>query len=327
MSGKPRTVYLYEPYYEDPKGNILDAPEDIWSIILDAVDGLDKAARTKSISNTHYRGATRETVTPAVRYLYIGKRRDQSDWPDHTPDGETDEGPLAVPGELVEPTYLRPMTGTNYVAILRTSAGPLISAVSTWIHQVIQPQNGLTFHLRPKVRRDALERLTSADEVGRIELQISEFADLDHLDDGAKPTSLTEAAKKIKDAGGENAAVTLTLSYGFGSAEAKKTPSLIQGLERLINRGGVRRAKASVRERQPDGKLKTGYLDFFNDQIAQKVTVGKSRQDSQTPEVVMTAMGEAIEKFRANLDVIRKGGVVDGTDDEERDESVKMGSE
>lgn len=314
MAGKPRTVYLYEPYLLTPKGEIKDVPQDVWKSILDAVESLDADHRLKTVSGQSYRGATRTTKTPAARFLYIGKRRDPSDWPDHAKEG-ADGLPLSIDGELVEPMYIVPMPGTNYIATLRTSAGPRHSSTASWISQVIKPADGMEFCLRPVVRHDALIRLAAADQVASVSVRIDEFTE---LPDGTG--TFTDALKEMQDAGGTSALINITMSYGHKSADSATSQSIISGLSKMLRLPGLRNASAKVSEHQSDGKVRKAQLDFFNDQIAQRVSVGSSTKEAQTPEVVMAAMYAALDHFRTNLGVIREGGVSDVEQDDEESE-------
>lgn len=312
MAGKPRTVYLYEPYLLTPKGEVKDVPNGIWKEILDAVEKLGAGDRIKTVSGHAHRGATRSTKAPAARFLYIGRRRDPADWPDHAKDG-ADELPLSIDGELVEPMYLLPLTGTNYVATLRTSAGPQPSSSAAWISAIIKPADGMEFCLRPVVRRDALNRLLAADQVSSVEVKIDEFSDVPDSDG-----TFAAALKEMQTAGGTNATITVAMSYGHKTADSSTSQSIIKGLGKMLRTtAGLRKASAKVSELGADGKVQKTQLDFFNDRIAQRVSVGKSTKESQTPEVVMAAMYQAIEHFRSNLEVIRKGGVTTDVEDDD----------
>lgn len=311
MAGKPRTVYLYEPYLLTPKGEVKDVADGVWRAILEKVESLGAADRIKTVSGHSYRGAARVTTTPAARFLYIGRRRDPADWPDHAKDG-ADELPLSIDGELVEPMYLAPMHGTNYVATLRTTAGPRHSSAASWISQVIAPADGMEFCLRPVVRRDALTRLAAADKVASVSVKIDEFTELP--EEGG---TFTTALEEMQSLGGTNASITITMSYGHKTADDLTSQAIIGGLGKMVRLPGLRKASAKVAERQADGKVHRAQLDFFNDQIAQRVSVGSSINESQTPEVVMAAMQEAIERFRSNLEAIREGGVSDVEHDDE----------
>jgi hypothetical protein len=249
--------------------------------------------------------------------LYIGRRRDPADWPDHAKDG-ADELPLSIDGELVEPMYLLPMAGTNYVATLRTSAGPQPSSSAAWISAIIKPADGMSFCLRPVVRRDALNRLMSADQVSSVEVKIDEFSDVPDSDG-----TFAAALREMQAAGGTNATITVTMSYGHKTADSATSQSIIKGLTKMVSTAaGLRKASAKVSEVGAGGKLQRAELDFFNDRIAQRVSVGKSTKESQTPEVVMSAMYEAIEHFRSNLEVIRKGGVNTDVEDDDAGETA-----
>ncbi|QDM56388.1 RexA family abortive infection protein [Gordonia phage Sidious] len=300
MSGKKRKVYFYEPYFADDDGNLHDAPADFWRTLMAHVGTLSTVQRTKRISGVKFRGATRSTASPAVEFLYIGKRRPRQDWPDYT-EGDADELPLEMDGELVEPMYLLPVTGTNYVASLRSSGGPTFAAAIEWIGQILTSQGDtMTFQMRPVVRTDALVRLSESMGVVMFDLKLEAGGT---VPEDAGPIST--AVRELQAEGGADLSIGLRLSFGNVIPDSNTAKDIAKHVERVISGGhGIRKAVAKILEQRTDGSISKDEMQFFYDRMTEYVEVGESESQAQTPEVVMTAMGTATTSFRNNLQSI-----------------------
>lgn len=297
MAGKTRRVYFYEPFFVDDQGVSYEVPAGFWRALLDHVESLDAIDRAKQINGLRYRGAARTTSSPAVRFLYIGKRRPRQDWPD-TSVNEADEQPLDLDGELVEPMYLLPVGTGNYIASLRSSGGPSFAAAVDWIGQILQSQGDpKEFQMRSVVRHDALERLAESAGVVMFDLKLAAGADIPD-DAGA----ISRTVQELRTQGGTDMSIGLRLSFGNVVPDSATAQSLAKNVERIVRGGhGIKSALAKIVETNDDGSVTKEELQFLHDRITHAVAVGESASQAQTPEVVMAAMLEATAEFSRNL--------------------------
>ena len=310
--GRQRNVYFYEPFFVDDQGVTHGVSDGFWKQFMDHVESLSHTNRTKRINSMRYRGATRSVVSPAVRFLYIGKRRPRQDWPDASLN-DADEQPLDMDGELVEPMYLLPVGSTNYIATLRTSGGPTFAAAVEWIGQVLQSQGDpMEFRMRAVVRSDALDRLGDSAGVVMFDLKLDAGADIP--DDAG---SISTTVRELQRQGGIDMSIGLRLSFGNVIPDSATARELARDVERIVRGGhGIRNAVAKIVETHDDGSITKDELQFLHDRIAYTVAVGESESQAQTPEVVMTAMRVATDSFQQNLSTIlsdRAASSQDGT--------------
>ncbi|WP_206492733.1 hypothetical protein [Rhodococcus sp. KRD162] len=304
MAGKTRQVYFHEPFFVDDQGVSHEAPGGFWKELLDHIGGLNATDRAKRINGHRYRGAARSTVRPAVRFLYIGKRRPPQDWPDTSING-ADEQPLTLDGELVEPMYLLPVGTGNYIASLRSSGGPSFAAAVEWIGQILQSQGDpLVFQMRSVVRHDALERLSESAGVVMFDLKLEAGADVP-----ADAGSISNTVRELQAQGGIDMAIGLRLSFGNVVPDSATARELARDVEKIVRGGhGIKNAIARIVETNDDGTITKDEVQFLHDRITHAVAVGDSESQAQTPEVVMAAMTTATTDFRRNLSLILGDG-------------------
>lgn len=123
--GAKRRIYFLEPVIEKQDGSLEELSADFWSVFLKHVASLEPARRRLEIYGRKYVGETRSEVSPSEDYLYIGKARRGADWPDISDaNGVVTTLNLGNGADaLIEPAYMLPVSGTTYVAVLRTSGG------------------------------------------------------------------------------------------------------------------------------------------------------------------------------------------------------------
>ncbi|ORM18330.1 hypothetical protein [Prescottella equi] len=299
MGRKHRTVHIMEPYFKDKDGNHKEFSGDgFWRTLFDRVETLDIGDRAMDIYGVRYRGNTRKNVNPAARFLYVGKRRPQQDWPD-TAKGDAEEMPLELDGDLVEPLYILPIQGTNYAAFTRSSGGPTFSAAAQWIDHVAGLPRDCEFALRPYVREDDLMRLRSSIGLAKLDLKFDPGAQLPPA--GSGQGEVIDALHSLRESSGGAVSIALELSFGTAKPDPGTARSLAAQLDSLLGSTGLTRAKATAIRRDKDEALVRDYLDFIEDKVTFSVPVRGNEWEPQTPEVVLTAMSEGVDRFLKQL--------------------------
>jgi len=299
---KQRTVYFFEPVVLDQAGNVQPIEPGFWSDLHDRIAGLDEDHRRGEFFGRRHAGSAREEVAPAEKYIYVGKLRPGADWPDVS----GDDGAIAslastgFSGSLIEPAYLLGVSGTNYVAILRSSAGPSFTAISRWLNMVAGfGTESERLELRPYVRRDQLERLGRAQQAAKVHLKVDPGVMTDEQPAG----ELGQALKLAQSAGAGGASVELTISFGNARPTDGAGEDLISDLRELLvtSQTPFKKAEATVIVEDEAGALVRDKIDFALDRITVRQQVGASEDEEPTPTVVLQAMLQAITRFRSEL--------------------------
>ncbi|AGW41753.1 phage-related major capsid protein [Leifsonia xyli subsp. cynodontis DSM 46306] len=301
-STKQRTVYFFEPIVLDQAGNVQPIEGGFWSDLHDRISNLDDNARRGEFFGRRHIGSAREETTPPEKYLYVGKLRPGADWPDVS-DGDGAIASLAstgFSGSLIEPAYLLGVSGTNYVAILRSSAGPSFTAIARWLNMVCEfNTEAERLELRSYVRRDQLERFNRAKQAAKIYLKV----DPGVMTDAEPKGELGQALKIAQSAGAGGASVELTISFGNVRPTDRAGEDLVTNLRELLftTRTPFKKAKATVIAEDQDGALIRDKIDFTLDRITVQQKIGASEDEEPTPTIVLQAMLEAIGRFRSEL--------------------------
>jgi hypothetical protein len=306
MAGKQRPVYFMEAVLWNPDGSVEEIEAGFWPSLHTWVADLPTARRFFTFYGNRYGGSAHTEGSLAEDYLYLGRRRQRSDFPDHAPDDDSDEVALDVPGNLVEPMYAVAVGGTNYAAFLRTSGGPSFEAFEHWVSHVLGlEKTGQLFELRPYVRQDALDRLAAADGVAKLNLKY----DPDTLRSDQGPIhSIEGALKAIEDLGGGGVSIEIELSFGTARPSEIGAERYAQELQRALSTAGLTRARATLLTAKPAGKngrptcFAREKVNFLRDQVVHTVKMGESEADSRTPSLVLSAMAGAIAKFRTDIE-------------------------
>lgn len=303
MATKERTVYFFEPVILDQADNVQTIEDGFWDWVHARVGSLSEIARRADIFGRRHVGAARREITPALDYIYIGRLRPGADWPDVSDDaGEIASlASTGFAGSLLEPAYLLGVGGTNYVSILRSSAGPSTTSIVSWLNQVCGfSTQGIRLELRPYVRRDQLERLGRAQAAAKIHLKV----DPGVMSDAQPHDELGQALKVAQSAGAGGVSVELTVSFGNARPTDGAGEDLIAGVRELLlsdNAVPFKKASATVMVENEEGQLVRDKIDFTMDRITVRQQVGANEDEEPTPPVVLSAMAKAIDKFRAQL--------------------------
>lgn len=303
MATKERTVYFFEPIVLDQADKVQTLEEGFWQWVHETVAGLPDVSRRAEIFGRRHVGAARQEVAPALDYIYIGRLRPGADWPDVSDDaGEIASlASTGFAGSLLEPAYLLGVGGTNYVAVLRSSAGPSTTSIVRWLNQVCGfGEQGNRLELRPYVRQDQLERLGRAQAAAKIHLKV----DPGVMSDADPQDELGQALKTAQSAGAGGVSVELVLSFGNARPTSGAGEDLIAGVRELLaseNAVPFKRASATVMVENEVGQLVRDKIDFTMDRITVRQQVGANEDEEPTPPVVLSAMAKAIDKFRGQL--------------------------
>lgn len=308
MAGRKRRIYFFEPIEFDQHDRPTSYTQSFWTNFHSHVKDLGNPAdpeKNKRLRMEYlgrkYSGAARLEIAPAENYFYIAKARPGSDWPDvETADSQTTQLALADPSSrLVEPAYLLPVSGTPYVAALRTSGGPSWSAIENWISSV----SGLAtqdkrIELAPYVREDQLERLRAANGVSKLHLKVEpDAAGLGSIDG-----ELAKALETVQHLGAGAVSVEIGLSFGRARPDERAAEDIARQVERLITNVKFKNASATIMAPSEDGKsFAKESVDFYKDRVTGTEYVGTNEDEAATPPVVLKAMSEAIRKFKKSL--------------------------
>ncbi|PPH23317.1 hypothetical protein C5C99_01380 [Rathayibacter sp. AY1C4] len=295
---KEKTVYFFEPIVLDQHDQVVELPDEFWSLLHTHVAGLPEAKRRGEFFGRKVEGEAKDEASPEADYFYVGRLRPGSDWPDATTaDGQF--GSLASTGavrSLHEPAYLLNVSGTPYVAVMRSSAGPSITVLAQWLSMVA----GYTtaeerLELRPYVRRDQLERLGRAQSAAKLHIKVDAGA----MDEFEPASEMGQALKTAQSIGAGGASVEMIVSFGNAKPDDIAGAQLIEGVRELIENVPYARAKATVIVDEEAAGLQRDKIDFAADRITVRQQVGVNEDEEPTPTVVLNAMYQAISQFKA----------------------------
>ncbi|MDY7542587.1 MULTISPECIES: hypothetical protein [unclassified Cryobacterium] len=302
MAGtKFRTVYFYEPIIVDQNEKVQLVPATFWTDLHNLVLGMTPEDRQITFFGRDIEGEARAETRPSTDYFYLDRRRSGQDWPDAVgTDGEL--GTLASKGVVVslhEPAYLLPVSGTRYIAMMRSSAGPTSSAVARWLNLVLGFETvGDHLELQAVTRTDQLARLGKAQAATKVHLKILPGA----MQSEEPVGKLGKALKEAQSVSYGSVSVDLMISYGNVQPDDAGGQELVRDVRELLNASTTfRKAKATVILENEAGELEKDEIDFKRDRITIRQQIGTDEDEEPTPTVVLDAMFEAIRAFRLEL--------------------------
>ena len=299
MSGRSRTVYFFDIVAEKPDGSVEEFEVGWWVGLMDHLQTSDADDLRSEFRGRKYEGEVRTERAPAARYLYVGKLRPGADWPDiRNEDGEhASLASTGVASAVLEPTYVVPIAGTNYIAVMRSSGGARWSALQTWLNVVsgFDSTDDLLV-LRPYARQDQLRRLQQSVGASRIHLKV----DPDVLTDAHTSSDVARAMQTVIRAGAGAVSVEMIVSYGNSSPDADGAEALADGVRDIVSSPGFSKAKATLLRQEGDHLVKD-QVDFTLDRVTLSEEVGESEDEEPTARSVLIAMNGAIRTFRERL--------------------------
>lgn len=298
--GAKRRVYFVEPVIEKQDSSLEEVSGNFWDVYLKHVSELPRERRRIEMYGRKYIGEVRTEIAPAETYLYLGKARRGADWPDIS----DAEGLVSAldPGQgidaLIEPAYLLPVSGTNYVAVLRTSGGPSFAAIESWMSSAAGlDTTSERFTLRPYVRTDQLQRLNEASGATRVHLKV----DPGVLQTDESLGAIGNAMREVQNLGAGGVSVDMTLSFGRATPSHAYAESIANEVKKVIKKIPFKTAEATLMTEDANGKEMREKVDFVRDRVTGSEYVGTSEDEPATPAVVLKALTDAIWKFKKSL--------------------------
>lgn len=258
---------------EDETGLEGNPPTDFWDRMLAAfpTNGHGEFGRHEFVddSGVLLEGELRTSASGQIDFVYIGRSRDRLDWPDRRTKTDPTLGSLALDESITgifEPARMKPIPGTNNVAIARSYAGPLPSAAESWLTDAYRTvKKGFSITLVPVTRKDQIARLRAA--VGVSRLTVSLEGDI-----ARGQGRIAKAARELQEAVGFPVRTDITLSMGNNKFDVA-FDSLKDLLARAMETGSVSKAEATLLEDTPGGEVKRDTVDFFSDKLAYTIEV------------------------------------------------------
>lgn len=294
-------MYFFEPVVLDQNDQAHPIGDDFWDDLHQHVEGLSERDRTISFFGRDIAGDARTNLSPSVRYFYLDRERPGQDWPDaRGNDGVL--GTLASRGDvrsLHEPAYLLGVSGTRYVAFVRTSGGPSTSAIERWLNLVMGfEETDDRVELRAYTRTDALERFARATAATKVRLAVEPNS----LSEDDLTGELGQAITHAQQVGRGGVSVDMTISFGHVRPDDEAGQTMIQEVREVLNAPTTfRKASATVVLDGEDGETRREMIDFKRDRVTVSQVFGDDLDQEPRPEVVLTGLLEAIKTFRPNL--------------------------
>jgi hypothetical protein len=299
--GSEKTIYFLEPVLIKQSGAIEEIETGFWPRLHRKVKALSDIQRRFEYRGRKLMGEARICHSPAADYIYVGRARRGADWPDFS-DATGIVTSLPISGDqgvaLIEPAYLAEVTGTNYVSMVRTTGGPSTQAIQEWINMVMGMINtGDHIELRPYVRRDEMERLAAAQGATRFHMKV----DAHQMEDQTPAGQMTEAMQSVQRALQGNASVELIVSFGNTRPDDVVSHEVAAEVQRIVGKMPASKLEATVLRPGDNGELIRDKINFIRDRVTAKEYVGESEDEPVTPEAMLSALHQAIRKFRKQL--------------------------
>jgi hypothetical protein len=286
--------------------------ETRWKRFFGDVDIATDSEKWNTFSSRRYNGSVRNCTSPAMDFFYLCKLRPTIDWPDII----NFEGSIESLAEkaqqsgivnILEPCYILPVTGTRYVAMMRSSGGPTPRAISDWIdafcHNV---ENDSVFELRPVFTQDALRRLQLANGARRLSFRYVSLHD-DAIESDDVAGHVNKAVSEVARISDQEMSVEMTLSFGRANIGGLGygSETLLDEVRRLVDSDAATHGKLSKLQatviNDNEGGLESDPIDFLNERYSESVSIGGSEDDEPSPEVILSGMMDAIGTFRRKI--------------------------
>lgn len=307
MTGKSRTVFFFSAVEVDTADNSREVAIDFWPEVFNHVRSVDDKAREITIRSRLHIGEVITSESPAQEYLYLGKLRQGADWPDYRDTAGNHANLTDVPDiqRLIEPAFIVPVSGTPYIAVLRTSGGPTPTSIAGWLSGVLGYfETGNRLELQAYALKNQLERLRGAVGASRIHLKVA----ADSLDDVEPGTRIVQAMRAAQDIGNSGVSIDMLVSFGNAKPDEVGADEMAKAVDELLSidktftsRRVLQKATATLMLPSEGHGYVKDKVDFTLDRVTYKEQVGDSDDDPLTPSSVLKAMSAAIVKFRSKL--------------------------
>lgn len=297
MSGKFRTVYLYQVVQTDSAGELVNLAHGFWERTHSKLESLGRKDKRLSYRGRKYSGKSDTNVPAARDYIYLSKARPGADWPDIESDGG-DTSRLSLPEDqaLVEPMYLLPLENSNIVAALRTSGGPTPQALEAWLHKIYAQDLGAdSLTVLPVLSEDQQERFASATGATKVHLK---FKDGSHTASyGA--SGIETAVRGIEEETEGDATVEIGVSYGRRRPSNRQGRNLLEMIRDSLRRvDNATQFEATILRTDEDGNEVRDTIDFLKERIRYREQIGVSEDEPPTEGEVIQGLVSALQRFR-----------------------------
>lgn len=294
-NAKKRTVRFYRPSLVDDSGNSQYVAADFWSKFITYVAGCARVDRESSRNGRRLLGVGGDSVPHATKYLYIGKMRAKGDYPDDFDPQGTKANSLAFNtsiGEIAEPCYIVPTGHKTTIAVLRTSGGPRIEDIETYVSDVgkfIGQKKSLV--LKPIVSTEQWNLLAQSQLVSKLEVRV---------DAHSAPTIGTAgkvgaAMREVMELTDSDATLNMTLSFGHGVPDTAAGRKFSAEAKDFLQSGQYGKAVATLKIPNGTGGWRTESVDFIRELVTYQATVGQTDSDPLTPDLVLPEILKAID--------------------------------
>lgn len=326
MAGKTRRVVFYQGIETDQDKRATPWSEQRWKRLFEEIRAAEEAEKEEDSGETQpenqprqlwnefngrsYHCSVRTCKSPDVDYLYLCKLRPHIDWPDVLDFHGTVESLVAKAAQMgitniLEPCYILPVSGTNYIAVMRSSGGPSPKAISDWIDSFIDDvKSDEVFEVVPVFTKDALKRLSTAQGARRLSFAFRQ-APVESHDDKKTESHVEKAVSELSKIATQEMSIGVTLSFGPARQLGPGTDEMLKEVNEIVRKDmrsnrKLSKLEATVIQDGDDGQ-KSDPIDFLKEQCYERVEVGDNEDDEPTPETILKAMWSAIGEFKKKL--------------------------
>lgn len=296
-TGKERTVYFFN-------GAVVNQDDTAENWGSDSWENFIQLMHQQGTFQFTYNGliyiAEAGVTSNHTQYLYVGKQRNQSDWP-YGQTGSSGIVPISQASPdlsgVYEYAYLVHMRNTDRIAVLKSSGGPSPSAIARFISDKLRLfETGLRFEIRPILRSNQIQKLNDAEGATRISLKLESVEELSSLNGDSDLFETFKIANNVTNGFGS---IELIISLGSARPSGPIARSLKDAFKGLWSRnpGVFKKAKATLIN---EGTNSRDEVDFIQDRITVKVSVGSSENEEPTAEAIISAISDAINRYITN---------------------------
>ena len=312
-----KKVRFYAGVEIDKDGTRHTWSADAWQRFMNSCK---KESQAFEIRGRKIAGQCESCYSPAVFYMHLTKNRELSDWPE-AGDASGSVSNLATRRDqtgiisILEYTYLLPVSGTPYIALLRSSSGPMPSAIADWVSlKSDMPATGKSFELQPVLRNDARQKLNESLGVKSLEVRFEGKPDPNST--SSIERAAAEAASTIDESDYANVKIDMSISMGRATVVSNSTEAMRKQalsiltnnniakhpIKDMLSKGWVTKLKAKTLQANPanpeSNKPIIEPVDFIKEHLTEDADFGSMKDDEMTPAIILSGMLEAIGKFR-----------------------------
>lgn len=298
MSKVGKTVKFYEPLIRNQKGERQTISGEFWKDARESINELSEAERNHTYRGVRYYGESRNPVSPATPYVYVGRLRPAADHPDGFRPGAGILGPLqpAQDGDLIsEPTLVLPFGTQNYVAVMSpVTGGTRIQAIEHWLNLALgffPTDNALA--LAPLWDKKMADKLANSSGATRVQVRVAPGNEVP----GELPGRLMNAVRASAEITPSDLSVEMTWSFGHASGSQPSKTELLQAAREIWAGEWADTAEVNL-EVQKGEKIKTEIHHLINDRLTYTAKFDVAEGQSPSEMSVLKGMQDAIAQFR-----------------------------